>query len=88
MVGGFTVDRTRMNLFNRSNQKGAPRDTAVAVRAKPMIFISHPMGSSDCGTVPAFDLSQPSGNPRPRRAFNGSPAGADASFGFAAGFEA
>src|ERR1700680_1824906 len=32
---GLTVERTTMILFKISNQNGAPRDTAIAVRRKP-----------------------------------------------------
>src|SRR5437588_12171416 len=32
---GFTVERTTMNLFSRSNQNGAPRETAKAVSSHP-----------------------------------------------------
>jgi hypothetical protein len=33
---GFTVDRITMILLSMSNQKGAPSDTANAVRSQPM----------------------------------------------------
>lgn len=32
---GLTVERTTINLFSRSNQKGAPRETAMAVISQP-----------------------------------------------------
>ena len=32
---GLTVERMTMILFSRSNQNGAPREIAIAVRAQP-----------------------------------------------------
>src|SRR5215469_10035983 len=34
---GLIVERTTMNLFNRSNQKGAPSESAIAVKNHPRI---------------------------------------------------
>ena len=34
---GLTVERTTMNLFNMSNQKGAPSETASAVISHPIV---------------------------------------------------
>src|SRR5262249_38395386 len=33
---GFTVDRTTITLFSRSNQNGAPSEAATAVKSQPV----------------------------------------------------
>jgi hypothetical protein len=41
-ASGFRADRALINVFSRSNQKGAPRDMAIAVRHHPTMRPNHP----------------------------------------------
>jgi hypothetical protein len=53
--GDLPTARIDMNLLSRSNQNGAPTDTARVVTKRPMIFLGHPSLGSPF---------QPSFNPR------------------------
>src|SRR6266487_6299977 len=64
-LGGAPPARRLATLFSRSNQKGAPRDTAAAVSSQPTTAASqasgelagracafHPIGRASCVTLP------------------------------------
>src|SRR5215471_1108183 len=58
---GLTVDRITMILLRRSNQNGAPREMAAAVKNQPRTLVAQP--SKVPGTVRISPGSQPTGRP-------------------------
>jgi hypothetical protein len=51
VCGGGPDERNPINLLSRSNQNGAPRDTANVVASNPTIFDTQPQTSAGKGEV-------------------------------------
>jgi hypothetical protein len=62
---GFTLDRTIINLFSKSNQNGAPNDKARAVTNQPIAFFDQnpewPQGFLNEAAFASISDCQPKG---------------------------